>query len=78
MKDKLKNALMILCPIVGLIAGLIAIINGLIDRKTKKISQQTEKKRLESWQNPNAIYQNIGIGMEIARSSVENKKTSHL
>lgn len=68
MSNKLKTVLAILCPIVGIVAGVIAIANAILDRKTKK-------KQLEAWSHPDTLYQNIGVGMEYQRyrQSKQNK-----
>lgn len=68
MSSKLKLVLSILCPIIGIVAGIIAIANGLLDRQTKK-------KQREAWEKPSEMFQNIGVGIEFQRQREANKKT---
>lgn len=61
----LKTILGIACPVATIIYLVIAVSNALIDRKTKV-------KQSKAWDNPDRIYQNVGIGMEFQkeRSSI--------
>ena len=62
-----KTILGILCPILTSVAALITIINGSIENKTKR-------KQLKTWDNPNAVYQAVGVGMEFQRERFEEAK----
>lgn len=50
----------ILCPVLTAMAALIMIINGSIDNKTKR-------KQLKAWDNPDRIFQAVGMGCEYQR-----------
>ena len=62
-----KTILGILCPILTVVALLVSIINGSIDNKIKK-------KQLKTWDNPDRIYQAVGVGMEFQRERFEESK----
>ena len=62
-----KTILGILCPILTTVAALITIINGSIDNKTKR-------KQLKTWDNPDRVYQAVGVGMEFQRERFEEAK----
>ena len=62
-----KTILGILCPVLTVVALLITIINGSIDNKTKK-------RQLKTWDNPDRIYQAVGVGMEFQRERFEEAK----
>lgn len=62
-----KTILGILCPILTAVAALVMIINGSIDNKTKR-------KQLKTWDNPDRVYQAMGMGMEFQREKFEEAK----
>lgn len=62
-----KTILGILCPVLTVVALLVTIINGSIDNKVKK-------KQLKTWDNPDRIYQAVGVGMEFQRERFEEAK----
>lgn len=63
-----KTILGILCPILTVVALLVTIINGSIDNKTKI-------KKLKTWDNPDRIYQAVGVGMEFQRERFETQNS---
>ena len=62
-----KTILGILCPVLTVVSLLIMIINGSIDNKTKR-------KQLKTWDNPDRVYQAVGMGMEYQRERFEEAK----
>ena len=63
----LKTILGILCPVLTVVALLVTIINGSIDNKIKK-------RQLRSWDNPDRVYQAVGVGCEYQRERFEEAK----
>ena len=59
----------ILCPVLTVVSLLIMIINGSIDNKTKR-------KQLKTWDNPDRVYQAVGMGCEYQRERFEAKQNS--
>ena len=62
-----KTILGILCPVLTAVALLVTIINGSIDNKIKK-------KQLKTWDNPDRVYQAVGVGCEYQRERFEESK----
>ena len=62
-----KTILGILCPVLTVVSLLIMIINGSIDNKTKR-------KQLKTWDNPDRVYQAVGMGCEYQRERFEEAK----
>lgn len=57
----------ILCPVLTVVSLLIMITNGSIDKKIKM-------KQLKTWDNPDRVYQSVGMGMEFQRERFEEAK----
>lgn len=57
----------ILCPVLTVASLLVTIINATIDNKTKR-------KQLKTWDNPDRVYQAVGVGMEFQRERFEEAK----
>ena len=64
---KFKLIMGILCPVLTAVSLLIMIINGSIDNKTKR-------KQLKTWDNPDRVYQAVGMGCEYQRERFEEFK----
>ena len=57
----------ILCPVLTVVSLLIMITNGSIDKKIKM-------KQLKTWDNPDRVYQAVGMGYEYQRERFEEAK----